>query len=172
MRLQRFVAIVLCVAYTAAVQPSVRAGAARAQGPGAQQSAPSPILTGLVLRADGQSGVANQRVRLRNVDRGTVAGDMVTDNGGAFSFPLPEPGTYVVEAVNPAGAVLAVSSAISSTASPLSTNIVLPSNDPPPGAFWTSTAMLVLLAAAGAGALAAVVGGGGGAAPAPVSPEQ
>ena len=170
MKLQRFVAIVLCVVYTAAVQPSVRAGAARAQAPGIQQPASSPILTGLVLRADRQTRVANQRVRLRNVDKGTPGGEILTDNSGAFSFPLPEPGTYVVEAVNPAGAVLAVSSAISSTATPLSTVIVLP-DDPPPAAFWTSTALLVLLAAAGAGTVIAVAAGGGGA-PAPVSPEQ
>ena len=82
-------------------------------------------ISGSVLRADG-TRVANVRLRLRNVDKGTILAQTVSDQNGAFSLPVTDPGLYVVEAVGEDGSVLAVSSALQSTTTPLTTNVILP----------------------------------------------
>ena len=56
-----------------------------------------------MLRKDGTTA-ADVRLRLRNVDKGTVVGQTVSDKNGAFSFPVTDPGLYVVEAIDGAGA--------------------------------------------------------------------
>lgn len=168
MKLQRFVAVGLCVASSLGSQLPVFVGEAGAQVPTAQ---PPPALSGVLVGDKGEVR-ASQRVRLRNVDTGAVTGESVSDANGAYSFTLQQPGRYVVEVLDAAGSVLAVSSVVTSTTFPLIAGIVIPTAVVPAGGFFTSTAFLILAAAASAGTVVAVAGGGGGAGPAPVSPEQ
>jgi hypothetical protein len=127
-------------------------------------------ISGTVRRQDGTTA-ADVRLRLRNVDKGTVVGQTMSDKTGAFSFPVTDPGFYVVEAVDGGGSVLAVSSAIQPTATPLTVNLILPATRNAAG-FFSSTAFLILAAAAGAGVVIRAVNTGTGGTVTPVSPEQ
>ena len=131
MRFRRLVALVVSVACAAGVQPGLNAGAPAA---GAQQpsvtAASGLTISGSVLRED-RTTVANVRLRLRNVDKGAIVAQTVSDQNGAFSFPVTDPGLYVVEAVDGGGSVLAVSSSLQSTTTPLTTNVILPADSGP-----------------------------------------
>ena len=169
MKLRRLVALVVIMACAAAGEPGLRAGApvaAGVQAAGSQQAVFN--ISGTVLRQDGKTG-ADVRLRLRNVDKGTVVGQTVSDKNGAFSFPVTDPGLYVVEAVDGGGSVLSVSSPIQPTATPLTVNMILPATRTAAG-FFSSTAFLLLAAAAGAGVVVRVINPGGNVTP--VSPEQ
>ena len=175
MRLRRLVALVVSVACAAAGEPGLRAGVSVAAGvqAGSQRAvtATSALnISGTVLRKDGTTA-ADVRLRLRNVDKGTVVGQTVSDKNGAFSFPVTDPGFYVVEAIDGGGSVLAVSSAIHSTATPLTVNVILPATRTAAD-FFSSTAFLILAAAAGAGVVVRVINPGNGGNVTPVSPER
>lgn len=150
MKRAQLAAIALCVACAVGFEPAA-AIAYRPSQPPAQPTI-RLALTGLVLRSDGKTRVPNQRVRLRNVDTGASVAEATSDQDGAFSFPVTTPGTYVVEAVSGEG-VVAVSSPISSTVSPLTRNVILPLKKPVPFVF-TSTGAAVIAAAAAVGIVA------------------
>jgi len=172
LRFTRLGPLVLCVAGVASVSPpwhAVSLAASRSQNPGVQQPIPPAVplvISGTVLRADRTTAAANVRLQLRTLDKGTVVGATTSDANGAFSFPVPEPGRYLVEAINGRG-VLAVSAPVTMTNTPLVANVILP-EDRGPAAFLTSAVVLVVAAAAGAGILGLAAAAGGG----PTSPEQ
>ena len=150
MKRGQIAAIALCVACAVGFEPTA-AIAYRTSQPSAQPTIPL-ALTGLVLRPDGTTRVPNQRVRLRNIGTGATVAETTSDKDGAFSFPVTTPGTYVVEAVG-GGGVLAVSSPISSTVSPLTRNVILPLKTPVAFVF-TATGAAVIAAAAAVGIVA------------------
>ena len=156
MKRAQIAAIALCVACAVGFQPAA-AIAYRASQPPAQATIPL-TLTGLVLRPDGKTRVPNQRVRLRNIDTGASIAETTSDKDGAFSFPVATPGNYVVEAVSGDG-VLAVSSPISSTVSPLTRNVILPLKTPV--AFFVTAKGAAVIAAAAAVGIVAITKYGG-----------
>ena len=161
----RVVAVVVSVACLVTIAVPMRAetaAASRGQEAGIQQpiaGVPSLAISGVVLRADRKTPAANVRLRLRNLDTGAIVGRTVSDASGAFSFAIPATGLYVVEAIDDDGAVLAVSDPAALSASPVTTNVVLP--------VQRSAWLPVLAAAAGAGIAAWSIGGRTA-----VSPEQ
>ena len=62
------------------------------------------------------AAVPHARLRLRNIDTGRVSAVTQANEHGLFAFGNVEPGTYVVELVNPAGSVLAVGQSFTITA--------------------------------------------------------
>ena len=173
MRLKRLVALTLIVAYAAVVQPRVSAGAGHGNQLAATQqpsvAASGQTISGNVRREDG-TRVANQRLRLRNLDKGTIAAQTVSGPNGAFSFRVTDPGLYVVEAVDKGGSVEAVSSTLQSTTTPLTTDVILPVKKSTE--FLSSTAFLLLAAASGAGIVAWAVAGDNAGTTVPASPER
>ena len=160
----RVVVVVVSAVCLVHVASPLRAGPVAAAGgrPGIQSPAASASavgISGTVLRDDGRTPVANMRLRLRNLDTSAIVGQTVSDGNGVFSFPVSEPGLYVVEAVDDDSGVRAVSQPVKLGTSPITTNVILPARRM--GA-WSA-----LAAAAGAG-LAVLVTGGTTA----VSPEQ
>jgi len=152
MRFRRLVALLVVMACSAYLQPGLRAVASAA-------AASELRISGTVL-CDGSS-VAGVRLLLRNVDKGTVVGHTLSNQSGAFSFVVPEPGLYVVEALNESENVTAVSAALNSTTAPLSTNVILQSKTGFAG-FFSSSAFLMLTAAAGIGTGIWIIASGGG----------
>jgi hypothetical protein len=148
MKLNPIVALVMSL--TAASYPSVHVVAQVAtRGPFAQQAATT--ISGTVLRGDRTTPASNVRLRLRKVDTNAIVGRTTSGRDGAFSFPVAEPGTYVVEAVdNSDQGVLAVSGALNTTVGALTTTVVLSSTQAA-ASFFTSTAFLVVAAAGAAG---------------------
>jgi hypothetical protein len=171
MRLTRLVALVATVGCIASVSLSSRTEAlatSRGQDAGVQQ----PILrtsslgiSGTVVRVDRTTPVAGVRLRLRNLDTGTIVGQTVSAGNGTFSFAAPEPGLYLVEALEDDGGVRAVSEPVALTNSPAITTVVLPAVKE---GIAFSTAAALLLAAGSIAGIAIVVPG----TPDVVSPER
>ena len=149
MKRSRIAVVAVCVICALGLEPPVRAASLVArQGP--QQPGIQLILRGLVLREDSRTRVPNQRLRLRNVDTGEIAGEAVSGKDGAFSFPVGKPGNYVIEALASGGGVVAVSNPINSAVSPFARDVILRTPKPTPF-FFTAKGAAVLAAAAGAG---------------------
>jgi hypothetical protein len=181
MRRTRVAAIALCVACAVAIEPPVRAASSVLHG--SFQQAASPLtLTGHVIRDDGKTHVPNQRVRLRNVDTGETDAEATSGKDGLYSFPVTKPGTYAIEALDADGAVIAVSSPISSTVSPFVRDIVVRTTTKPVAFFFSGKGLAVIAAAAAAGIAVYVISRDGDdgnppnsgvpAAPGPVSAER
>jgi hypothetical protein len=149
MKRSRIAVIAVCVICALGLEPPVRAaGPLARQSP--QRSGTQLILSGLVLREDYKTRVPNQRLRLRNMDTGEIAGEAVSGKDGAFSFPVAKSGNYVVEALASGGAVIAVSNPINSAVSPFTRDVIL-RTPKPAGFFFTGKGAAVVAAAAGAG---------------------
>ena len=134
MKRSRIAVVAVCVICVLGVEPPVRAASLVArQGP--QQPGIQLILSGLVLREDSRTRVPNQRLRLRNMDTGEIAGEAVSGKDGAFSFPVGKPGNYVIEALASGGGVIAVSNPISSAVSPFTRDVILRTPKPAPFLF-------------------------------------
>jgi Carboxypeptidase regulatory-like domain len=73
---------------------------------------PFSIIEGGVVDRLG-AAVPNSLVRVRNARSGRIPENLVTDKRGAFAFRPIDPGTYVVEVLNNAKALVAASSLIS-----------------------------------------------------------
>lgn len=165
--MRQVVALVVSVSYIAALSLPLRIellAASHAQNP----TAPSRIdISGKVLRVDQSSGVAGVTLQLRNLDTGEIAGRTVSDQNGAYSFEIPKPGRYLVEAVDDHG-VRAASNLLTFSGSRLTADVIWPAAENAAG-FWTGSALLVLSVAAAAG-IGAIIAGHTPSAP--ISPEQ
>ncbi len=95
------------------------------------------------------------RLRLRNLDTGTIVGNTVSDSQGRFSFAVSEPGRYMVEAAGKTGGVVAVSDPVTLAGSPVSTKVILPEDKQPATA---TTAAILLAIAGGLGLVGWIVG--------------
>lgn len=92
----------------AAVVLLVAASVAHAvEGPGASVTTRGTSILGNAWTAD-NAPIPGARLRLRNVSSGKIEATTLADEPGHFSFANIEGGSYVVELVNDAGAVLAV----------------------------------------------------------------
>src|SRR5512145_421857 len=80
------------------------AAPARAQSPGS-------VITAIEGRAwkGNNAPIPQAMLRLRNVVSGTIQAHTRADEAGRFAFTNVTPGTYLVELINDAGRVLAVS---------------------------------------------------------------
>ena len=110
------------------------------------------------------SGMSNAPVRLRDARRGRVVNTVITDRFGAFQFQSLEPGSYVVELMNPGNdAVLAATPIINVNAGQSVAALVkLPFQTPPLGGMLGSSlasALAITSAAVAAGVLATSVTG-------------
>lgn len=122
--------------------------------------------------------VANATVRLRNADTGELAGTTTASAGGAFSFAGLNPGKYIVEILDAAGAIIGTSVAIGVTAGAVVTGVAVTTTAAgaiagaaagaaAAGGFWTSAVGITVVTAAVAGGVtAAVVAARGDASPA------
>jgi|SRR5215475_14418917 len=165
MNRKHIVAFCLAVGCFMLVQPGLRAGQSNAvnrlQTPAGQTTSPrqstTPALSG--LRACGntvlQDGtpVRDVHLRLRNVDTGAIMGQTRSDRNGAFAFTVAAPGTFVAEAINNDGSVLAVGPSLNIVADPVCGNVILPagSTKAAGAGFFHSAAFPILAAAGGAG---------------------
>jgi hypothetical protein len=159
--------LLVTIAYGAAVSLPLRPdllAASPAQNPAAQHRID---VSGKVLRADDSSGVVGVTLQLRNLDTGEIVGRTVSDENGAYSFEIPKPGRYLVEAVDGRG-VRAASDLLTVSGSAVNANVILAAAVKAAG-FWTGASILVLSAASAAG-LAAIIAGRTPVTP--VSPEQ
>jgi len=169
-RFRNFLALVLGAACIVGAAPRGRAAlaaASRGQDAGVQQPIAngSPLdLSGIVLRDDGTTPIANVRLRLREIDTGTIVGLTTSDATGAFAFGVPQSGLYVVEALDETG-VQGVSEQITFDRSPVRTRVVLRRRRGA-AAFFGGTAFQVISTAGGAGIGAWFLGGH------PASPER
>jgi hypothetical protein len=156
MTFTRLVALALSVACAAGTVPFVPPALVAASGGeySAIQQTITPtsglVISGTVVREDRTTTVAGVRLRLRNVDKGTIVGQAISDQNGAFSFAVTAPGLYVVEAVKDNGGVRAVSDPVPVTNSPLTTLVILPELEGA-AAFFTSAAFLAMATATAAG---------------------
>ena len=82
------------------------------------------------------SAMANTPIRLRDARRGRVVDSVMTDRFGAFEFDSLEPGSYVVEMMNPANdTVLAATPIINvDSGQRVAALVKLPFRPPPSGA--------------------------------------
>ena len=177
MKLRQLMAVVTSIALTGASLPSV-AAAAQAAGPaGSSQQATQATgssISGVVVRTDRKTPVANTCLRLRNVDTNAILARTVSDRSGAFSFAAAGPGMYMVEAIDCGDSgVLAVSDALNLAGPPRATVVVLPSTATrsTSSALLSSTALLVL-SAASAAAITVLAVRAGASTQAVSSPEQ
>jgi Carboxypeptidase regulatory-like domain len=175
MGFRRVIALVVSTALASASHQSIRL-AAQAQAPVAASrqadQAGQLRVSGTVLKSDRKTPIANACLRLRKMDTNTVVARSVSDQKGAFSFAVADPGTYVVEVVKcDDDGVEAVSAALAVTTSTLDIAIVVPTTLA--ATVFSSTAFLVLSAAAAAGITAVVITRGHGGDSADVlSPER
>jgi len=168
MTFKRSVALVTAIGSLTLFAPPLRAVAAPAQQ--AVVTAQGLTINGTVVK--GGSTVPNIRLRVRNVDTGAIAGQITSDQNGAFTFTVPAAGLYMVEAINDDGKVIGAGEALNvNTASttPFITTVVLSTTRN--AAIFSSTA-LILLAAAGGAAITTIITDEGGSTPPPVSPER
>jgi hypothetical protein len=101
-------------------------------------------------------------VRLRDARSGRIVATQISDKAGLFEFKVPDPGSYIIEIVNPAdSSVLAASQLINVNAGEvLSAVVKLPFRSVPlGGAFGQSVPQMVLVtaSAAASGVLATVI---------------
>jgi hypothetical protein len=150
------VVLLAIVAYGAAVSFPLRAAllaAPPAQNPAARHRID---VSGKVLRAGDSGGVAGVTLQLRNLDTGEIDGRTVSDENGAYSFEIPKPGRYLVEAVDDGG-VRAVTNPLTFGGSGLSANVILPAAEKAAG-FWAGSTIVVLSVASAAGIGAIIAG--------------
>jgi hypothetical protein len=110
------------------------------------------------------SAMVNTPIRLRDARRGRVLDSVTTDRFGSFEFEGIEPGSYVVEMMNPASeTVLAATPIINvDSGQRVAALVKLPFQSPPlGGALGTSLASVLAItsAAVAAGVLATTVAG-------------
>lgn len=127
----------------------------------AGRSAPAGSISGAARTASGRVA-ARSTVRLRDVATGQLAGTTTSDAAGTFTFAGLQPGTYVVEVLNAAGAIVGTSTPIAVAAGAAVAGISVSASAAAAaaatgGGFFASTAGLVTLAAAGAGVAAVTV---------------
>jgi hypothetical protein len=150
MTFKQSVAVVTAIASVVLLAP-VSASAPSSTVQQAVVGASNLTISGTVERNG--STVANVRLRVRNVNTGTVVGQTTSDQTGAFSFTVPTAGLYVVEAINDDGKVIGASSAMNISTTPLTTTVILSSTK---AAAVFSSAPLIL-AVAGAAGIATIV---------------
>jgi hypothetical protein len=121
---------------------------------GAQQLPVATLtISGTVFSSDGTTPAGDVRLRLRNLDTGTIVGNTVSDSRGRFSFAVSEPGHYVVEAGGGTGGVVAVSDPVTlAGGTTASTKVILPADKQPP------MAAILLAIAGGLGLVGWIVG--------------
>jgi len=141
-------------------RPTVSGGGTRLL-PGTRPNLSSTIHGNVLTSTDG--ALSNRVVRLRDARFGHVIGTQVTDSAGFFAFDTVEPGSYIVELMNPDQTVLAASDIISVNAGDTVTAVVkLPYHTPPlAGVLGNSrpSALAVTMEAIAAGVLATTVVG-------------
>ena len=148
---RRLVALALVAAWVSGAEPAWRvpalAAPASRQAPGAQQPTVAQALTisGTVFRSDETTPAGGVRLRLRNLDNGTVVASTVSDPQGGFSFDVSGPGHYMVEAVRMTGGVVAISEPVTLAGSAASTKVVLPPDKQAP----TSEILMAIASAVG-----------------------
>lgn len=149
------VMVILAVAAPLAARTKTQQGNAASSPGGATVSGTA---------TDGNGGMlANYTVRLRNLATGNTAGTTTTTAGGQFSFAGLDPGNYVVEIVDQAGAIVGTSPALAvveGTAVTVTVGSGAAAAAAAAGAggvFLTSAAGLVTMAAVGAGITAIAV---------------
>ena len=160
MQFRRFVAWTLVFACLGGAEPGLLSAALAAstipQASRAPQLAVAALtISGTVFRSDGTTPAGDVRLRLRNLDTGTIAGNTVSDNQGRFSFAASEPGRYMVEAAGKTGGVVAVSDPVTLAGSTVSTKVILPEDKQPATA---TTAAILLAVAGGLGLVGWIVG--------------
>ncbi len=108
----------LCVVFIGAIVAASSPDLTAQQQPAASiqilrstHSGPFALIEGVVVDRFG-TAVPNSLVRVRDARNGRVSENRVTDKLGAFAFRPVDPGTYVVEALSNARALLAASSLI------------------------------------------------------------
>jgi hypothetical protein len=87
----------------APAMPGARAG-------GAQAPVATGALNGTAHSASGQT-LPNYTIQLRNLQTGQLAGTTTSNAAGGFSFAGLNPANYIVEVVNPSGAIVGSSAA-------------------------------------------------------------
>jgi hypothetical protein len=116
-----------------------------------------------VSTIDGKAPIAKgqapaTQLQLRSLDTGQLVGTTTCDSTGAFSFAGRRPGSYSVELVSPAGAIVATTTAIALPAG-ASTTVTVPSagagNRAPRGAGSTASIVTTTAVAAGISGVAA-----------------
>jgi hypothetical protein len=145
----RFVAIVLSSTVMLQVTPLTAAAQAPVTG----------IINGTAQTAAGQT-LPNFTVQLRNLQTGQLAGTTTSNAAGSFSFVSLNPGNYIIEIVNEAGAIVgssapigvAAGSAIAVTVTATAAAAIAAA-----GATGVSTALIVTTIAAAAGVAGVVV---------------
>jgi hypothetical protein len=146
------------------VPPLVGATVQRSAANAARASA--AVIAGQVLNSN-RTSLAFARVRLRNLDSGTIVGKTSADHRGEFEFLVPTGGNYVAELLNETDHVLAAGEAVTvEVGQTVGTLIVLPARGPSFAGLFGNSAAAIVSAAASAG-IAAV-----GATGQPLSPEK
>lgn len=166
--MDRAIAVAVAIAMTVPALPGVAAKAASnpagSRHAGQQQTA---TLNGTAQTAQGQN-LADYTVHLRNLQTGELTGVTTSNAAGQFTFTGLNPGNYVVEIVNPSGAIVATSPAttigpgatvtVSVTSSTALAGAAGGAAAPAAGGgFFTSTIGIVTLAAIAAGVTSIVV---------------
>lgn len=168
MSLNRRLALLAGVMSLVGVSPfSPRLASARTDqqvGVEQREAAKSPGLSGKVLRQRRRNTVDKVLLRLRNFDSNAVVGQTTSAEDGAYSFLVPEPGLYVVEAIDDDGRVRAVGTPTHVTTSELSADVIWPA---PEVSFHDGSLLRVTAAAFGAGIVAHTIEGRP-----PMSPER
>ena len=144
--------------------PSARPRAARAlSAAGALGGTPQvPALGAITGMAQNTAGEILPRftVHVRSLQTGQLIGTTTSNAEGAFSFASLPPGNYVIELVNPAGAVVGTSASIAAGAGTTSTAAVALATGAAAlagGGAGLSTVLIVTGIAAAAGITGAVV---------------
>ena len=151
MEFRRVVALALVVACVGGARPGLRAPALAAASsrlvPGAPELPAPPALTisGTVFESDARTSVPDVRLRLRNLDNGTIVANTDSDRQGGFSFAVSGHGRYLVEAAGKTGGVVAVSDPVTLVGSAASTQVVLP----PARSISTATALILIASSVG-----------------------
>lgn len=159
MRCRRLVCLVASVCVSTA--PLVVSAAPSARNPPQGGTTSQPVVvrsqlsvSGVVLKSDHKTHVPDVRLRLRNVTTGAIVGRTISDADGRYSFTAPEPGLYVVEAVDDdERGVRAVTDPFQLPHEAFITNVILPGRSGL-AALFTNTAFLLLAGGAAAGIIA------------------
>jgi hypothetical protein len=142
--MRRFVALVLSSTLVLQVAPLVAAPATRGiRAVRVQAPATTGAITGTAKSSTGKA-LPNHTVQVRNLQTGQLAGTTTSNAAGEFSFASLSPGNYVIEVVNPAGAIVGSSTSIAVVAG---ATVTVP--------------VAATAAATGAGAVAGAATGGG-----------
>jgi hypothetical protein len=107
--MRRFVAIALSTTLMLQMVPLLAAPDTRARR--GQTAVTTGVITGTTRDSAGQL-LPKHVVQLRNLKTGELAATTTSDGFGAFSFADLPPASYVLEVVNPAGAIIGISAPI------------------------------------------------------------